>query len=259
MRVVGDAGLEQGVATGGETGTSARSRWWRGLEPVVRLLAATVLIGAATGAVIGGIGGRLAMRVLFLTSDSTVKGVTSDDGFEIGRFTLSDTAGLVVLTAVIGVVAALLYLVARPFLAPLGSAVVPAMAAFYGVLGGAMMVHRDGIDFKVLKPAALAIALFVAICAAFGALSARLVNSAATEGGWPQRRSWWLLGPPLILVLIPPFVVLAFAAVAFNWIATTGRSHTSRWHVIQAAALAVMSGLFVLGAVDLARDTAALT
>ena len=30
------------------------------------------------------------------------------------------------------------------------------MAAFYGVLGGALMVHRDGIDFNVLEPATLA-------------------------------------------------------------------------------------------------------
>jgi hypothetical protein len=197
------------------------------------------------------------MRVLFLTSDETVKGVTSDDGFEIGRFTLSDTAGLVVVTAFIGVLAALLYLVARPFLAPLGGAVVPTMAAFYGVLGGAMMVHRGGVDFKVLEPAALAIALFVAICAGFGAIAAWLVNAAAVEHGWPQARSWWLLGPPLILVLIPPFVVVAFAALAFNWL-STDMGDTRRWRVLQTIALAIMAGLFVLGAVDLARDAAGL-
>ena len=33
-----------------------------------------------------GIGGRIAMRVVFLTSNERVRGVTSDDGFEIGTF-----------------------------------------------------------------------------------------------------------------------------------------------------------------------------
>jgi hypothetical protein len=107
------------------------------------------------------------MRILFLTSDDTVKGLTSDDGFEIGRFSLADTVGLVLLTAALGVIAALLYLVARPFVISLGPAVTPVMAVFYGVIGGALMVHTDGVDFTRLEPAALAIAMFVALCASF--------------------------------------------------------------------------------------------
>jgi len=70
--------------------------------------------------------------------------VSSDDGFEIGRSTLSDTIGLVIVTALIGVIAALLYLVARSFVARLGRAAVPVMALFYGVVGGAMMVTATG-------------------------------------------------------------------------------------------------------------------
>src|SRR5262249_36438046 len=152
---------------------------WRTLEPTIRLLSATIVIGAVTGAVVGGLGGRLAMRLLFLTSDGAVKGVTSDDGFEIGRFTLSDTLGLVLVTALIGVAAALLFLLAEPFVARLGRAAVPTAALFYGVIGGAMMVHRDGVDFNVLEPVVLAIGSFVIICAGFGAIVAWLVPAAA--------------------------------------------------------------------------------
>jgi hypothetical protein len=241
------------------TSSSTRSRLWRELEPIIRLISATVIIGASTGALIGGVGGRIAMRVLFLTSDDAVKGVTSDDGFEIGRFTLGDTLGLVLLTALLGVLAALLLLVARPFLAPLGSLVVPLMAAFYGVVGGAMMVHRGGVDFNILEPAALAIALFTAICAAFGAAVAWLIDAAAATDAWPQTRRWWLLGPPLVLVVIPPFVIAGFAAGAFNWLETTAARGTWRWRALEGCALAVMFGLFLLGAVDLTRDTASLT
>ena len=222
------------------------------------MVSATVIIGAGFGALIGGIGGRIAMRVLFATSDDRVKGVTSDDGFEIGRFTLASTIGLVVLTAFIGVLAALLYLVALPFVAPLGAAVVPAMAALYGVLGGAMMVHRDGIDFNVLEPAALAIGLFVAICAGFGAAVSWLTNAAVADDGWATRRSWWVLGPPLLVALIPPFVVVACFAGDVQLARAHPRSPAWLWRVVDWSAVAVIAGLFCFGAVDLAVDSAAL-
>jgi hypothetical protein len=230
-----------------------------GLEPTVRVLSATIIIGAATGAVIGGLGGRLAMRILFLTSDDAVRGLTSDDGFEIGRFTLGDTAGLVVVTSVIGVIAALIFLVAWPFVSRFGRTTVPMMAVLYGVVGGAMMVHTDGVDFTVLEPAALAIALFVAICAGFGAVVAHLVGRAAAVDGWPRASGWWLLGPPLILLLFPPVLVVAVAAAATNQADAVASPDDGRWRTVHAGALLAMLALFVAGAVDLARDTATLT
>lgn len=239
--------------------SSKRSRRRSVVEPIVRLVAATVIVGAVGGALIGGLGGRLAMRILFLTSDDSVEGLTSDDGFEIGRFTLSGTAGLVLFTALIGVMAALLYLVALPFVTRLGKAKVPAMAVFYGVIGGAMLVHTDGVDFNRLEPAALAIALFVGICAGFGALVARVMARAAAVGGWPQRRSGWLLGPPLLLLLFPPFLLVAVLGGLVHR-ADAVTSHDERWwQVAHVGVFVTMSGLFLLGAVNLASDIATLT
>jgi hypothetical protein len=230
-----------------------------GLEQTVRVLSATIIIGVATGAVIGGLGGRLAMRILFLTSDDAVKGLTSDDGFEIGKFSLGDTAGLIVVTSVIGVIAALLLLVAWPFVSRFGRTTVPMMAVLYGVVGGALMVHTDGVDFTVLEPAALAIALFVAICAGFGAVVAHLVGRAAAGDGWPRERRWWLLGPPLLLLLFPPVLIVAVVAVATNHADAVVGPDDGRWHTVRAGALLAMLALFVVGAVDLARDIATLT
>jgi hypothetical protein len=247
------------AAAGAAASAPVGLRGWRSLEPVVRLLSATIIIGALSGAVIGGLGGRLAMRILLLTSDDSVQGLTSDDGFEIGRFSLSDTLGLVIVTAFIGVIAALLYLVVRPFVARLGNAAVPAMALLYGVVGGAMMVHRDGIDFHVLEPAALAIILFVAIGAGFGAAVAYLVGASAADEAWPQKSPRWLLAPPLLVLLFPPFLVVAVAAVAVNWAGAAADPDDRGWHVVDVGAFVVMSGVLIVGAVDLARDTAALT
>ena len=217
--------------------TRSRSQWWRVFVPSVRLVSATIIIGAVGGAIVGGLGGRVAMRVLFLTSDDAVKGVTSDDGFEIGRFTLSNTVGLVIVTMFIGVLAALLYLVAHPFVARWGRARVPAMATFYGVVGGAMLVHTDGVDFKLLEPAVLAIALFVAISAGFGAVVAHLVGLAAADGAWPQRWHWWALGPPMLFLLVPPFLVVALVGFAVHHAATTTEPNARWWRVARKALL----------------------
>jgi hypothetical protein len=232
---------------------------WRPLESVIRLLSATIVIGAVAGALIGGVGGRIAMRVLFVTSDDAVKGAISDDGFEIGRFTLGDTVGLVIVTAFIGVIAALFFLAAWPFLARLGHAAVPATAALYGVVGGAMMVHRDGIDFHLLEPVLLAIALFVGICAGFGAAVAHVVGRAARRDAWPQTAPRWLIALPLLALLFPPFLPVALAGVAMCWAEHHAQDDPLWWRVLRAGAYVVMGALFVIGLVDLVRDTAALT
>ena len=44
-----------------------------------------VVAGITTGTVVAGFGSRLSMYVLRLTSPESVRGVTSDDGFTIGR------------------------------------------------------------------------------------------------------------------------------------------------------------------------------
>ena len=63
-------------------------------------LGAGVSAGFLAGVLIGGVGGRLAMLALRLTSDPSLNGVSTDDGFTIGRvslqtlFLLGVTAGL---------------------------------------------------------------------------------------------------------------------------------------------------------------------
>jgi hypothetical protein len=71
--------------------------------------------GLVTGAVIGGLGGRLAMLVLRLTSDGSLHGVKTNDGFVIGRFS-RETLFLVVFAAQLGAVGGLVYLLIREWL-----------------------------------------------------------------------------------------------------------------------------------------------
>ncbi len=71
-------------ADGGDPGLESSE--FSQIEIAVRAAGAGAVAGMAAGLVWGGIGGRIAMRILFLTSDDRVRGLTSDDGFEIGTF-----------------------------------------------------------------------------------------------------------------------------------------------------------------------------
>ena len=63
-------------------------------DELLEILRLVVVAGLSVGILVIGVGSRLAMLLLRLTSPGTVIGVTSDDGFVIGRTTLSGTYNL---------------------------------------------------------------------------------------------------------------------------------------------------------------------
>ncbi len=220
-----------------------------------------VVAGISTGAVVAGVGSRLAMLVLRLTSPDRVRGVTSDDGFEIGRFTFSGTYNLLVIGAAVGVIGAAAYRAVAPWL--LGPVWFRrcTVAAASGAVVGSMLVHDDGVDFHVLKPQWLAVGLFVALPAVFGAAIAAVVDRLATlerPGGW---RGWLL--PVLLVVAFPvviPIVVIAALGVVV-WVPAR-RGVASSGGVPPIAGFAIRSAwamVALLGLVALVRDVQALT
>jgi hypothetical protein len=248
------------VPTSDSSRAATTSSW---LEPFARTIAGTIWSGALTGFLVGGVGGRLAMRVLFLTSPASIAGVESDDGFIIGRFDLGNTLGLIVLGTGIGIIGALLYLLVRRWLPARPSARAAVFAAVAGVVVGNLLVHTDGIDFRVLEPTALAIALFVAIPALFGAVVVPAVE------GWDRPESWfhtkplWLALPPILLtlpLLIGVIAIPVLAIVAARAAADRSPRLLELWESRAMVWLgrAVFAALFVAGAVGLAQDAVVL-
>ena len=169
-----------------------------------------VVAGVTVGVLVVGVGSRLAMLVLRLTSPDRVVGVTSDDGFTIGRFTLGGTYNLLLLGASVGVIGAAAYRAVAPWL--LGPAWFRRLttAAASGAVVGSMLVHSDGVDFRLLKPLWLAIGLFVALPALFAVAIGIGVDRVASADSWTKvgRRRW-----ALPLVLIAGFPAVLFIAV----------------------------------------------
>ncbi len=139
--------------------------WKQDLAAGAKRLSAAVGAGFLTGAAIGGVGGRLAMFVLRITSDPGLHGLKTDDDFTIGIFSAA-TLFLVFVTAAAGTVGGLVYLAVRAWFP--GRARPWIFGALTGLVGGALVIRPGGIDFTLLEPLGLAVAMFIALPAAYG-------------------------------------------------------------------------------------------
>src|SRR5712691_6826130 len=126
--------------------TTAVATWQQDLAASARRVSACIVGGFVMGALVGGIGGMLAMLV---TSESSLHGLKTDDGFIIGRFS-GDSLFLLIFASVLGVLGEILYLAVRSWLPERHRAALAGV--FGGVAGGALFIRPNGLDFTRLDP-----------------------------------------------------------------------------------------------------------
>jgi hypothetical protein len=167
--------------------------------------------GFVCGLLVGGVGGRLAMFVLRLTSAPSLRGIETDDGFTIGVFSTA-TLFLLGVTSALGILGGLLYLIARGWFR--SGWRVPAMGLFFGTVGSAGVIRPGGRDFTLLSPLPLAIAMFVAIGVGYGVMMPLVVEWLLGDDSWVRRTRWgWIVALlPLALGNVVGIAVLAIAA-----------------------------------------------
>ncbi|MGD9958794.1 hypothetical protein [Nocardioides sp.] len=189
----------------------ARSTYPAELLEVLRII---VVAGVPLGIIVAGLGSRLAMYVLRVTSPDAVVGTVSDDGFVIGQVTAGGTYQLVSLGAALGLIGAAAYVAVAPWLigdAWLRRLVVGVTA---GAVVGALVIHPQGVDFTLLEPTWLAVTLFVTLPFAMGVLLTVTVDAAADPDSWTaQGRRRWIL-PVLLLVGFPLALLVGIAVGA---------------------------------------------
>jgi hypothetical protein len=237
--------------------TASAPRVWdrlRAGEVVWRVLAGTAA-GAVAGFLVGGIGGRLAMLLLRLTSSEAVIGMTSDDGFEIGVVS-TRTFNLLVATTGLGGVAGAFYAGARGAIPERMR--LPLWTAVSAFVGGAALVHDDGIDFDALEPHWLAVMLFVALPAVAAVVLVLLAERWSYATPWGSRRltaGLVVAAAATTLGLVVSLAVGVAMLAAFGVLALAG-PHARRLCAIASVLVPlVLVALAIVAAFDLVPET----
>jgi hypothetical protein len=226
------------------------------------MFAAASCAAALVGVLVGGLGGRLAMRLLAL-ADSRTAGLVTDDGFVVDRVTAGGTLQLFGAAVQIALIGSIVYLVVRPLLLGPAWLRIVTVAVGGGTTVGAILVEPDSFDFQAFDPPMLPVALFVGIPVAHVALFAALTERWLADGSWfrtaPLRSVAstllvWVVGA-LAAILVAPVVAVCVAVLLLVHRYPPGRA--TRATVVWAGR-AVLVAVFVGAAIDLGRDVSAL-
>jgi hypothetical protein len=190
--------------------------WWRQpAELAVRRLAACTAAGALSGLLVAGAGGRFAMFVL-AQANPKAQGMESDDGFVMGQFTMAGTLNLLVVGTVIGILGGGVYFVLRGLMIGPRWFEILSISGAAAVVVGSMLIHADGVDFILLEPPLLPIAMFVAIPGIYAVLLTLLAERWLAPGGAFVRAAYrrtlsvlilWLPLAPVLLVLVAGWAI----------------------------------------------------
>jgi hypothetical protein len=185
---------------------TARRGGLRGfLEWAAPSLTKGMLPGLIAGVIVGGLGSRLAMRVMAVTSAPAATGLKTDFGATVGEITKPGTIFLLILGAILGVGGGIAYLALRKLLPGRGWTQGLVFGLLLLALVGRLLVDPGNPDFRILSPAGLAVAMFSALPILFGLLFVplydRLVPAISSV-----RRPVLLL--PAVLVGLAPLALL---------------------------------------------------
>lgn len=177
-----------------------------------RLCAATV--AALCAGLVGAGGGRVAMRIMALTSPDRKGALTAADAV-IGRFTLGGTIGLILFTAFLSVPVGWAYALTRRWVPGRGRLKALVFGFTLASLLGWTLIDSHNRDFFILHPRSLAIALFLALPFLYGVILASVLEPIERFYARRSFRVPDILAFLPLLFLVPAFIVLPFVALAF--------------------------------------------
>ena len=147
-------------------------------RPIWRVLIAAawaVGLGALSGLVAGGIGGRIVMRLIAL-ADPSSDGTFTDAKATVGEVTVDGTLTVLAFGAFAGAIAGLLYLGLRRWLPvpPAWNGV--AYGGFTLVTAGLLFFDPSNADFQIFEPVLIVVVLFSALFFVNGLLLSGLMD-----------------------------------------------------------------------------------
>jgi hypothetical protein len=170
---------------------------WRSFDGVRRAIGAVAhpaaigsLSGMIAGAVAGGGGGRLAMRITGIMATDAEQGTLTDADQMVGNVTFDGSIELMVFGGMLfGILGGLFYAAMRRWLADAGPWRGLAFGATILFAGGWVLIDSGNADFPFLGSATVNILMFASIFVLFGALVSPVFE-------WMRG----ILGPPAVSI-----------------------------------------------------------
>lgn len=159
--------------------------------------------GVVVGAIVAGLGSRIAMRISAIAAGPDMLGRLTENGNRVGDITVAGTAGLILFAGVLpGIASAVLYVALRPWLSIFG----PWRGGAFGLVGfgliGWSVIDPQNSDFRRFGPPLLNVALFAVLFPLYGAALAPFAD-------WLSRAVSARAAPLLLIALIRGASVLA--------------------------------------------------
>jgi hypothetical protein len=179
----------------------------------LRQTAIVVIACGVAGALVGGVGSRLVMRLAALAAPE-VHGMLTENGNVIGEITLAGTIGLMLFAGVgSAIFGAGAFTVARPWLPHSTTLRGLVLGGFLLALMGSNVVDPANADFVVLGDRLLNVAMLSSLFIAFGLVAsgavAILEHRVPPSGAMSPRM--WALTAIVSLPIVPGLIGVAFA------------------------------------------------
>ena len=132
------------------------------------LIRQVALLGTASvvaGVLVLGVGSRLVMRLSAIAAGSDAAGLVTENGNTVGEITVGGTVGLIVFGGGLGgLLASVVIVGAEPWLRWMG----PLRGLGFGLAVPAAYFSFDTLDFRLIDPPALNVAMFASLFIVFG-------------------------------------------------------------------------------------------
>lgn len=198
----------------GRVAAIAAPPWILVLVDLARHAAIVGIAGVGTGVLIGGLGGRVVMRISAIAAPSFVTGASTEGGNIVGDITVGGTLALIVFVGILaGLVGAVSYLITEPWLAWAGRWHGLVFGGFLLATGSTVAFEPGNRDFLILGRQELNVAMFAALFVGYGLLIRPMIRTIdhrlpVTDPNRPIRHGWGYL---LLAAFGLQFLALFFA------------------------------------------------
>ena len=164
---------------------------------LIRHIGIVGIAGVLVGLIVGGIGGRVVMRIAAIVTPDHLTGAPTENGNLIGDITVGGTIELVIFVGIfVGSFGAVAYVISERWLSWTGVLRPLAFGLLILAVGSPDVLDPDNLDFLLVGNYELIVSMFVALFLLYGISLPPLVS--ALEGRLPKVNP----GRPLVSVVV---------------------------------------------------------